>query len=56
MPFTTREAQQCGGTDWESLKALHSLMEVARMNAGVTKVDSAVLLGESGEIAYTYIY
>lgn len=39
---------------WNGLgefKALHSLMEVARMNAGVTKVDSAVLLGESGEIA-----
>ena len=39
---------------WNGLgefKALHSLTEVARMNAGATKVDSAVLLGESGEIA-----
>ena len=32
-------------------KALHSLMEIGRMNAGVPEVDSAVLLGESGEVA-----
>lgn len=32
-------------------KALHSLMEIGRMNAGVSEVESAVLLGESGEVA-----
>lgn len=32
-------------------KALHSLMEIGRMNAGVPEVDSAVLLGESYEVA-----
>lgn len=32
-------------------KALHSLMEIGRMNAGVPEVDSAVLLGESYEAA-----
>lgn len=32
-------------------KALHSLMEVGRMNAGVPEVDSAVLIGASGEMA-----
>ena len=32
-------------------KALHSLMEIGRMNARVPEVDSAVLLGESGEVA-----
>lgn len=32
-------------------KALHSLMELGRMNAGVPEVDSAVLFGESGDVA-----
>lgn len=32
-------------------KALHSLIELARLNAGITRSDSAVLLGESEEIA-----
>ena len=32
-------------------KALHSLMEIGRMNAGVPEVDSAVLFGESYEAA-----
>lgn len=32
-------------------KALHSLIEVARMNAGLQELDSAILLGESGDIA-----
>ena len=32
-------------------KALHSLMELSRMNAGVPEVDSAVLFGESYEVA-----
>jgi hypothetical protein len=32
-------------------KALHSLIEGARMNAGLQELDSAILLGESGDIA-----
>ena len=32
-------------------KALHSLMAIGRMNAGVLEVDSAVLFGESGDVA-----
>ncbi len=32
-------------------KALYSLMELARMNAGVQSIDSAILLGESHETA-----
>ena len=39
---------------WSSMgefKALHSLMEIGRMNAGVLEVDSAVLFGESYEAA-----
>lgn len=32
-------------------KALHSLIEVARMNAGLQSVDSAILFGQSGETA-----
>ena len=34
-------------------KALHSLMELARMNAGVQNIDSAILLGESYDTALT---
>ena len=34
-------------------KALHSLMELSRMNAGVQSVDSAILLGESYDTALT---
>lgn len=33
-------------------KALHSLLETARLNAGISRIDSALLLGESGEIAF----
>lgn len=32
-------------------KALHNLMEVGRLNADTHQIDSAVLFGESGEIA-----
>lgn len=32
-------------------KALHSLIEMARLNAGISSVDGAVLIGQSGEIA-----
>lgn len=32
-------------------KALHSLTELARLNAGIGRIDSAILLGESEEIA-----
>lgn len=32
-------------------KALHSLIELARLNAGIGRIDSAVLLGGSEEIA-----
>lgn len=32
-------------------KALHSLIEVARMNAGVAKLDSAILIGKDAVIA-----
>ena len=32
-------------------KALHNLIEVGRLNAGTDRIDSAVLFGESGEIA-----
>ena len=34
-------------------KALHSLMELARMNAGIQSIDSAILLGESYDTALT---
>ncbi len=34
-------------------KALHSLMELARMNAGLQSIDSAILLGESYDTALT---
>lgn len=34
-------------------KALHSLTELARMNAGVQSIDSAILLGESYDTALT---
>lgn len=36
-------------------KALHSLIETVRMNAGLQQVDTAVLLGESGETALSTI-
>ncbi|MCM1508877.1 MAG: hypothetical protein NC177_17355 [Ruminococcus flavefaciens] len=32
-------------------KVLHNLIEVARLNAGISKVDSAILFGQSEEIA-----
>lgn len=32
-------------------KALHSLIEIGRMNAGVPRVDSAILIGQSYEVA-----
>lgn len=32
-------------------KALHSVIELARLNAGISGVDSAVLLGRSGDVA-----
>lgn len=32
-------------------KALHHLMEIGRMNAGIGEIDSAILMGESDEIA-----
>lgn len=32
-------------------KTLHSLTETARMNAGISRVDSAILIGQSGEVA-----
>lgn len=32
-------------------KALHSLIELARLNAGTRRIDSAILLGESEKIA-----
>lgn len=32
-------------------KALHNLIEIARLNAGISKVDSAILFGQSEEIA-----
>lgn len=32
-------------------KALHNLMEISRMNAGVNSIDSAVLFGTSEEVA-----
>lgn len=36
-------------------KALHSLTELARMNAGVQSIDSAILLGESYDTALTML-
>lgn len=32
-------------------KALHHLIEIGRMNAGIGEIDSAILMGESDEIA-----
>ena len=31
-------------------KALHSLIEIARMNAGITDIDSAILFGQSDKV------
>ncbi len=48
--YNTRDAAM----KWNGMgefKALHSLSEVARMNAGVQKIDSAVLLGNSAATA-----
>ena len=33
-------------------KALHSLIEIARLNAGVSQIDTAILFGESYKTAY----
>ena len=33
-------------------KTLHSLIEVARLNAGVSQIDTAILFGESYKTAY----
>lgn len=48
--YNTREAVM----KWSGMgefKTLHSLMETARMNAGISLVDSAILIGQSEEIA-----
>ena len=48
--YNTRDAAM----KWNGMgefKALHSLSEVARMNAGIQRIDSAVLLGESEKTA-----
>lgn len=48
--YNTRDAAM----KWSGMgefKALHSLIEIGRLNAGVTRVDSAILFGESGSAA-----
>lgn len=48
--YNTRDAAM----KWNGMgefKSLHSLTELARLNAGTHRIDSAVLLGESEEIA-----
>lgn len=48
--YNTRDATM----KWNGMgefKTLHSLLEVARMNAGVSQIDSAVLLGQSDSVA-----
>lgn len=48
--YNTRDAAM----KWSGMgefKALHSLTEVARLNAGISQVNAAVLLGQSEEIA-----
>lgn len=48
--YNTREAVM----KWSGMgefKTLHSLMETARMNAGISRIDSAILIGQSEEIA-----
>ncbi|MFR1477572.1 MAG: hypothetical protein ACLSB9_18785 [Hydrogeniiclostridium mannosilyticum] len=46
--YNTRDAVM----KWSGMgeyKALHSLIELARLNAGISAVDSAILFGQSGE-------
>ncbi len=48
--YNTREAVM----KWSGMgefKTLHNLMELGRLNAGITRVDSAILLGESDMVA-----
>ena len=48
--YNTRDAVM----KWSGMgeyKALHSLIELARLNAGISQVDSAILFGQSGETA-----
>lgn len=48
--YNTRDAVM----KWSGMgefKALHSLTEIARQNAGVSKVSEAILIGQSGETA-----
>lgn len=48
--YNTREATM----KWSGMgefKALHHLIEIGRLNAGITRVDSAILLGESDSVA-----
>ena len=48
--YNTREAVM----KWSGMgefKTMHHLLELARLNTGITKVDSALLLGESDSIA-----
>lgn len=46
---TRRAAMKWSGMG--EFKALHNLIEVARMNADLQSLDSAVLFGESGDVA-----
>jgi hypothetical protein len=48
--YNTRRAEM----KWSGMgefKTLHNLIEIARMNAGIHEIDSALLFGESGDIA-----
>lgn len=48
--YNTRDAVM----KWSGMgefKALHSLMEIARLNANIPKIDTAVLFGQSEEVA-----
>ena len=48
--YNTRDATM----KWSGMgefKTMHSLLEIARMNAGVSQLDSAVLLGQSDSVA-----
>lgn len=48
--YNTRDAVM----KWSGMgefKALHSLMEIARLNANISKIDMAVLFGQSEEVA-----
>ncbi len=52
--YNTRNAvmKWCGKGEF---KALYGLMEICRLNAGISKVDSAILFGASDDVAFATV-